>query len=654
VSPSPRSAPRLAAPSFPAPIFASIRRASAPLLLAFAATSAARAEPAPAPETTASSDPGAAPVEAAPAVAPSDAVPPSDTPPADGKPYSPYELATIEQELTAVGGAIERAPEGKIIERVILRPLDVLEERDPLPGFAIDVLNAFHATSRPYTIKRELLSNVGQPYHQVTVDETARNLRSIRQFSVVLCVPLVGSRPDRVRLLVITKDIWSLRLNSDFRIAGGGLESLVLAPSEENLFGTHHSVSLRFSLDPASYSLGTTYRVPRIADSRLEAAVSNSITINRASGELEGGSFAFAYGQPLWSTRTDWSWITSVSWQGQISRRFVGGEVATFDSPLTEDDDAIPFQYRSDITSGAWSVTRSFGWLDKNDLSAGAEIRRAEYRLDADASSFAPGALADFSGRFLPVSDTRIYPFFRWSAYSNRFVSLVDFNTLGLVEDYRLGHDLYVKAYPVLRELGSTRSFAGLGAGASYTAPFGDGLVRAFAESLTEAEPERLADASVTVGFRAVTPRFGIGRLVLDAVLQDRYRNHLNRRSSIGGDTRLRGYPSGAFLGESALAYNVELRTRPIELWTVQLGGVAFFDAGTAWDEGEPVDIRQGVGLGLRLLFPQLDRTVMRIDWGVPLQLEPSLGIDSHLPGEFVVTFKQAFGMPSIAPPGVL
>jgi hypothetical protein len=281
VSPSPRSAPRLAAPSFPAPIFASIRRASAPLLLAFAATSAARAEPA--PETTASSDPGAAPVEAAPAVAPSDAVPPSDTPPADGKPYSPYELATIEQELTAVGGAIERAPEGKIIERVILRPLDVLEERDPLPGFAIDVLNAFHATSRPYTIKRELLSNVGQPYHQVTVDETARNLRSIRQFSVVLCVPLVGSRPDRVRLLVITKDIWSLRLNSDFRIAGGGLESLVLAPSEENLFGTHHSVSLRFSLDPASYSLGTTYRVPRIADSRLEAAVSNSITINRTS-----------------------------------------------------------------------------------------------------------------------------------------------------------------------------------------------------------------------------------------------------------------------------------------------------------------------------------------------------------------------------------
>jgi len=205
-----------------------------------------------------------------------------------------------------------------------------------------------------------------------------------------------------------------------------------------------------------------------------------------------------------------------------------------------------------------------------------------------------------------------------------------------------------------LRGLGSTRTFPGLGAGASYTAPFGDGLVRAYAESLTEAETERLADASVTVGFRAVTPRLGIGRLVLDAVLQDRYRNHLNRRSSIGGDTRLRGYPSGAFLGESAVAYNVEFRTRPVELWTVQLGGVAFFDAGTAWDEGEPVDLRQGVGLGLRILFPQLDRTVMRVDWGVPLQLEPSLGVDGHLPGEFVVTFKQAFGMPAIAPPGVL
>jgi len=45
-------------------------------------------------------------------------------------------------------------------------------------------------------------------------------LRAFRQvslvISLVISVPTKGSTPDRVRLLVVTKDVWSLRAQSDF------------------------------------------------------------------------------------------------------------------------------------------------------------------------------------------------------------------------------------------------------------------------------------------------------------------------------------------------------------------------------------------------------------------------------------------------------
>ncbi|MBC7052245.1 hypothetical protein G6O46_24865, partial [Salmonella enterica subsp. enterica serovar Enteritidis] len=72
------------------------------------------------------------------------------------------------------------------------------------------------------------------------------------------------------------------------------------------------------------------------------------------------------------------------------------------------------------------------------------------------------------------------------------------------------------------------------------------------------------------------SPTFGVGRLVLDAVGIARSRNYLNQRSVLGGDGRLRGYPSAAFIGENLVAYNVELRSRPVEVLSCQVGTALF------------------------------------------------------------------------------
>ena len=60
---------------------------------------------------------------------------------------------------------------------------------------------------------------------------------------------------------------------------------------------------------------------------------------------------------------------------------------------------------------------------------------------------------------------------------------------------------------------------------------------------------------------------------------------------------------------------------------------------------------KQSAGAGVRLVLPQLDRSVLRFDWGFPLDPVPQLGITSPWPGDFVLTFRQAFGMPSISIP---
>ena len=166
--------------------------------------------------------------------------------------YSPYEKQTIEESLGKLSLKAEPSPEGKTIERIDIVPLEVIEQRDPLPNW----LNIFHATTRPSVVRREMLLREGDRYNQALIDETIRNLRQLPQLSVVLVVATTGSAPGRIGVVVITKDVWSLRASWDVVVTSGGLEELELHPEERNLLGTHQTVSATFLLQPSAYTLG--------------------------------------------------------------------------------------------------------------------------------------------------------------------------------------------------------------------------------------------------------------------------------------------------------------------------------------------------------------------------------------------------------------
>ena len=199
-----------------------------------------------------------------------------------------------------------------------------------------------------------------------------------------------------------------------------------------------------------------------------------------------------------------------------------------------------------------------------------------------------------------------------------------------------------------MRALGSSRDLVGVSAKAAYAVALGEGLAGASISTFAENQDGLITDGSVGGAFGAVTPRiFGAGRIVMNASFSNRYRNYLNARTFIGGEDRLRGYPTSFFFGKDTVFYNIEYRSRSIEILKAQIGAVAFFDAADAAQGFDMLRAKQSVGAGLRLLFPQVNRNVLRLDLAFPLKRGPFPETGSPIPVDpvgFYFAFDQAFG----------
>lgn len=598
----------------------------------------------------------------------------------DASSYSPYERETMQNGLLRTGRELEPDPDGKIIEGVDVITLDVIEPRDPIPLRLQGLVNFFHATTRPHFVTRELLFKVGDRYERRLAEESARNLRALSQLSVVILVPTKGSAPDRVRMLLVTKDLWSLRVPLEYRLtSSGALEYLQAQITEINLLGTMHQVSADFDYGPDTVAFGGSLTVPRIWDTRLRFVGEANVIVNHRTGDVEGSSGSVSYYQPLFSLATRWSYGAQIKWNVGVSRRYVASKVGEFDPDATgnpcpspkqpEDGEpppppGIPCRYRRDVQSGQIFLIRSFGSLLKQNVRVALTASRQVYR-PFDLSGFDPDVASRFVDRILPLSDNRFGASLQYQTFSARFVRLHDIEKMGIQEDYSLGHNVIVRVAPAYAPLRPSKSVVSLFAGASYTVPLGDGFARGYVESQTDFQPADAAspvsDGSIDVGGRVVSPRiplFGerVGRLVLDARLLHRYANYLNDFTTLGGNTRLRGYPTGTFGGKDLLAFNLEFRSRPFEILKAQLGGTLFYDAGDAFYGFENLRMKQSAGFGLRLLLPQVNRIVIRGDWGFPLTPGYRYGDVSDVtgrriggfPGELTVTFGQAFPVPVV------
>ncbi len=553
--------------------------------------------------------------------------------------YSAYEETAIADAAASLHTSRDPSPEGKTIERIDFVRLDPIDNHDPLP-IAMD---AVHATSREHVLRHELLVKEGDKFSTVTVDESARNLRLLPQLSLVLAVAMKGSTEDKIRLVVITKDVWSLYVDFDLAVTGGGLELLDLEPKETNVAGLQQIALTRFVLQPKSYSLGASYEIPRLDGRFLDLYVDGNVIFERDRGTPEGSYGTASIKQPLYSSRAEWAWSTGIAWKDQVTRRYVDAKVTVF-TPSAPDAVPVPWVYRERTVSEQAKLTRSFGWENKHDFSVGVGLSRSMYRVPNDASD--PASIAEFYRAAVPVGEARVGPFVQWHAYSSDFLRTLDLDSLSLQEDNRLGHDVWLRAYAPVHALGSTRDLLGVYGAAAYGVPFRDGLVRASLESTVEKDIDRISDASVKGQLGFATPRLGFGRFIVAVTALDRVRNYLNVESFLGGESLLRGYPTRFLAGRDLVAANVEYRTPALSLTSVQLGGAAFYDVGDAPGGLDQIELRHSAGVGARAVFPQVARVALRLDVGFPLSLRP---LPQNVPPvEIFFAFRQAIGLPII------
>lgn len=537
-----------------------------------------------------------------------------------GTPASGYEETLAAWGLAQHASELEPEPEGKRLEAVLVAAEEVISESDPYPNF----VNIFHVRTREQVIRREVLLEPGAPYSAELAEETARNLRKLGIFSVVRVLPVKGREPGGVALLVITKDLWSLRLNQTWDVVGSFLRALRLQGTEKNFLGRNQQLAVDFLLRPDTMSFGQTYINRRVGGSRWYLGETASLIVGRESGKLEGSRGTVLLQRPLYSLSTPWSFNTSVDWNIATTRVFKGTEIWQLPYP---DGAPVPYVYETrDVSVGA-SYTRSYGEASKKNVSGGVTAYHRQYQAPLSAP-------LDHAQRewlrvnLLPRSEEAVYASLSLSAYDARYEVLRDVDAYALSEDFQVGHSVLTAvryappAFPGAAhyaELGMALRYRWLWSDALTTVSAGGAIRRALGEEAGWTNRRWAAE------LHQVSPKVLGGRFVARGLLDVNIDDLFDRVSLLGGANGLRGSGPDAYSGKRLLLVNVEYRTVPWVFHTLHLGGVLFYDAGSAF-ERRP-SLVHSVGVGIRFLFPQFNVNVFRLDFGYVLNdTRPAVG----------------------------
>lgn len=539
--------------------------------------------------------------------------------------------------LESTGLSPDPKPEGKFIERILVVPEDAITSRDPWPLF----MSQFHTETRSEVIERELLFRVGDRWRAELVAETERNLRNNLFVSVGNILPCKGSAADRIAAVVVTKDLWSLRLNSDFSYVGSNLDYLELELEEANLAGFNKDAKLIFTMDTGTLALSQEYSDPRVLGSRIAVEERGGVILNRKSRQVEGGIARIRLGQPLFSLDTKTGWSLSLAAQKDIFRLYSGGQQLSYTATST--GEKVPYSFDRRFLNAQAAYTFSYGKNVKRNFTFGWNGKASDYSMRLEGATASDAAVNEFRARVLPYSETYGALFTRFDLFGSRYQREMDIHAFALAEDFLLGPTLGFQADIAQPYFGGSAAFFQSSVKLGYTSFSADDLFSAQLTGAIRYQPgvtseSRWVNQSAQLQIRNVSPRFGIFRLHTAGRITRRFNDLFRSIDSLGGDRFLRGYPTNYLTGSQAWDAHAELRTLPVSVSTTHIGAGAFVDLGDAYDSPSEARVHASVGAGLRVLFPEFNRQVLRIDFGVPL--EP---VGQGGPTYWVAQFGQGF-----------
>jgi hypothetical protein len=251
--------------------------------------------------------------------------------------------------------------------------------------------------------------------------------------SVVVLLPVASATPGQVDLLLVTRDIWSLRFNTTFEYQANALTLLQTSLSENNLFGWRKYLSFGFSFDQGKYYYGPTYFDPNIRGTRLTLYAARVFYNSRATGEYEGNSQIASLRYPLYSLASRWG-AASTSRTRTPSRASSAATTSGWSTwPGRPTSRRFPYEYRRRVVIVDAKRGASFGTAVIQRVSAGYLVdRRRSEVLPTFPGDAATAQL--FLSQWAPIHEQRSEPYLRYEVFTPRYVVLRDLDTFDLRE----------------------------------------------------------------------------------------------------------------------------------------------------------------------------------------------------------------------------
>ncbi len=563
-----------------------------------------------------------------------------------------YELEVLRPIFRRRGFIAEHSPAGRPICETHYAQIDIFTPEDPFPDWA----NAIHSTTKSRIVERAVSLKRGDAWNDVLVSDIERQLRNGFIYSLVTIVPVVSAESAQcVDMLVMTKDIWSLRITFAPDGTFSSFNRIDLGVTETNLLGTNQSLGIDVSLfgRERSVEFGPTFIARRFAGSDFDVTGSLRLVFDPLFDGLSGSASSIDVRRPLRDTTSRFGWYGFISHRNAVDRRYNGTAVDTAEGLYGLE---LPLRWRQRDANAEGGLIHSFGSKVKHNVTTGAYVStrrvQAEPLFGREPSPWGsvvgpfdwpstPGtvtpsdspiagltreqldeALTDFEQRELPRAELSIGPLLGYELFYNRFFTLENYNSFAVSEEIRFGLNVLADVRLAEPAFGADDRYVSVSLTASYTLPISDDSFAMLSAYQGARAGDRVSDIETQGSLRLVSPAVVGGRFVARMLARNINRNEANVAAVLDTLGGFRGYGHAPPIGANYIVSNFEWRSLPIEVLSARIGAVLFYDIGAAWDDDEDIGLKHTVGLGIRLYVPQIMSNILRIDVAFPV-VEP-------------------------------
>lgn len=482
-----------------------------------------------------------------------------------------------------------------VIGKIEVLAGDVFDPNNPAENHRIHrVVNFLHVSTREDIIRQQLLFDEGDRLNLRKLEETARKLRANQYIKDAFVNP-VQVCGNKVDIQVRTTDNWTLTAGVSYGRSGGKSTS-GFEIQEHNLAGFGKDLVLGYHKEIDRTETLLEYRDPQFGGTHKFLSL---MAKSNSDGEAYGVNFTL----PFYELDSRNSWGVSANTKTQETPIYQAGNVAyKLGEKLQE----------GEIFRG-WSNGLHNGIVKR--YKAGWTYSNRDY-FQVDPVS-------------IPSPISQSYPWLEYEYLQDKYIKRTNFQTMGVVEDIALGHHLVLRTGFLSDALGSDDNYLRLYGSYSRGLEIGTrqlGLLDISGTAYFGNGPLEGGRGSATLQwfwFHHPKHTFTISsRLDAASNLQP------GEQLTLGGDNGLRGYPDRYQEGNRSILFTAEERILfdwyPYRL--LKFGAAFFADAGSAWGQGNKINMLADVGFGLRLVSTRSSgKGVIHIDFAFPVNAPSSV-----------------------------